>query len=189
MLKVPAALPPAEIREAIIVQQTALRSSPVQLAFVDYVRWEISAFTAECARWIADPDLTNISQVGAMSSPQFQSMIKSSVGEAISNDFQSMIYAISLAHTQQETGEKHMYTTLELQRIGSLAGERLLCFLEKMLTAQSLGKLSRNDLQVLFLMTVGTLLAIGYARPVSESPPFPPIDVSHLISYSYFAYV
>ncbi|PMD33109.1 hypothetical protein L207DRAFT_639814 [Hyaloscypha variabilis F] len=169
-------LPPQEGRQEILGQQTVLRSTPVQLGFLDHLTWEIDPFTEECARWISDPDLNNICQVGVMSSLQFQTLIKASVGEAASNDFQSMIYAISLAHTQPKTGAKHMYTALELQGIGSLGGERLLSFLEKRLTAQSLGTLSKNELQVLFLMIVGTILAIGYAQPVTESPPFPPME-------------
>jgi hypothetical protein len=170
-----------------MIQQTVLRSTPVRLGFEDHVTWEIGPFTEECARWISDPDLSNISQVGTMSSPQFQALIKASVGEAASNDFQSMVHAISLAHTLTTTAFKHMYTALELQRIGSLAGERLLSFLEKSLTAQSLGTLSKYELQVLFLMIVGTILAIGYAQPVIESPPFPPMEVS-FTNARYFNY-
>jgi len=175
-----------------MVKQTVLRSMPVQLGFDDHVTWEIGPFSEECARWISgpglsDPGLGATSQVGAMSSPQFQSLIKASVGEAASNDFQSMIYAISLAHIRTTTGMKHMYTALELQRIGSMAGERLLSFLEKRLTAQSLTSLSRSELQVLFLMIVGTILAIGHAQPVTESPPFPPMEVS-FTNARYFNY-
>ncbi|KAN0089708.1 hypothetical protein V8E51_019968 [Hyaloscypha variabilis] len=169
-------LPPRERQPGIMIQQTVLRSTPVRLGFEDRVTWEIGPFTEECARWISDPGLSNTSQVGAMSLPQFQTLIKASMGEAASNDFQSMIYTISLAHIRTTTGVKHKYTALELRRIGSLAGERLLSFLETRLTAQSLTSLSRNELQVLFLMIVGTILAIGYAQPVTESPPFPPME-------------
>jgi hypothetical protein len=55
-----------------------------------------------------------------------------------------------------------------------------LAFLEKSLKPQSLGKLSKNELQVLFLMLIGTILAVGYAQPVDEFPPFPPTEVSFL---------
>jgi len=170
-----------------MIQQTVLRSTPVRLDFEDLVTWEIGSFTEECVWWIGDPDFNNISQVVAMFSLQFQTLIKASVGEAASNDFQSMIFAILLAHFQTTTAWKRMYTALELQQIGFLAGERLLSFLEKRLTAQSLASLSRNELQVLFLMIVGTILAIRYAQPVTESPPFPPMEVS-FTNARYFNY-
>lgn len=122
--------------------------------------------------------MTGISQVGAMSSPEFQELIKPSVGDGISRDFRCMLYAISLAHTQQYSTQRHEYIVIELQTIGCLAGERCLRFLDKKLTPQSLGSLSRNELQALFLMVLGTVLAIGYAQPVAQSPPFPSPQVS-----------
>jgi AraC-like DNA-binding protein len=161
-----------------LLQLTAVGSTPVQLVFANHIKWEIAAFTENCAKWISDPEMIDISQVGAMSSPQFQKLIKPLVGDAVCRDFQTMVYSISLAHTRQRNGEKHQHTLLELQRMGSTAGERVLRFLEKKITPQSLGSLSRDELQVLFLMIVGAILAIGYAQPVAESPSFPPIEVS-----------
>ncbi|KAE9365634.1 hypothetical protein N431DRAFT_286554, partial [Stipitochalara longipes BDJ] len=176
------ALPSQETQQAIKFQPKVWILAPTEAASGDHVRWEIGAFTEECARWISGPDLTNISLVGAMSSFRFQALIKSSLGEAVSNNFQSMINAISLVHTQRRMRKKYMRPRilLALRKIGSLAGERVLCFLEKSLTAQSLGSLSRNEIQVLFLMIVGTILAIGYSQPITESPPFPPIESDEL---------
>jgi hypothetical protein len=161
-----------------MAQQIALGSTTVQLNFAAQIIWEISAFTEQSARWIGDPEMTDISQVGAMSSPQFQELIKPFLGDKISRDFQCMVYAISLAHNQQNSIHGHQYTFAELQKIGSLAGESCLRFLEKKLTPQSLANLSRNELQALFLMVVGTILAVGYAQPVGEFPSFPLDDVS-----------
>jgi hypothetical protein len=171
------ALPFPENWQAIMLQ---LGSTPVELAFADDVKWEVGAFTEGCAKWISDSEMMGISQVGAMSSSQFQDMIRPFVGDAVCKCFQGMVYTLSLAHTQQSSAETHQYTAMELQRIGSLSGEHFLAFLEKSLKPQSLGKLSKNELQVLFLMLIGTILAVGYAQPVEEFPPFPPIEVSFL---------
>jgi hypothetical protein len=157
-----------------------LGSTPVELAFADDVKWEVGALTEGCAKWISDSEMMGISQVGAISSSQFQDMIRPFVGDAVCKCFQGMVYTLSLAHTQQSSAETHQYTAMELQRIGSLSGEHFLAFLEKSLKPQSLGKLSKNELQVLFLMLIGTILAVGYAQPVEEFPPFPPIEVSFL---------
>jgi hypothetical protein len=126
--------------------------------------------------------MTGISQVGAMSSPKFEQLVKPFVGEGPSRDFRCMIYAISLARTQQNSIRNHQFTVAELQTIGSLAGERCLHFLEKKLTPQSLASLSKNELQALFLMVVGTILAIGYAQPVAESIPFPSNQVGSFLN-------
>ncbi len=157
-----------------------LGSRPVELAFANDLKWEVGAFIEGYAKWISDPEMMGISQVGAMSSPQFQDMIKPFLGDAVCNCFQGMLYTLSLAHTQQRTTEKHQYTVSELQRIGSLSGEHFLAFLEKSLKPQSLGKLSKNELQVLFLMLIGKILAVQYAQPVGDFPPFPPVEVSSL---------
>jgi hypothetical protein len=160
-----------------------LDSPSVELAFAEHVKWDVGSFAETCAKWISNPDMTGISQVGAMSSPQFQNLITPLVGDAISREFRCMVYAMSLAHTQQGATKKQQYTLLELQIMGLTAGEQFLPFLERQLSPQSLANRSRYELQVIFLMIVGTILAIGYARPTVESPPFPSIEVSFVRQY------
>lgn len=174
------ALLSSENRDSILSKKHLIVSTPFELAFADRMQWDIDPFTENCAKWINDPEVTDTSQVGAMSSIQFQDLIKPFVGDTISKEFRCMVYAISSARTQQGTAKKHQYTVLELQTLGSLAGEQLLHFLEKQLTPQSLANRSKNEQQVLFLMIIGTILAIGYAQPMVESPPFPSPDVSPL---------
>jgi hypothetical protein len=102
-----------------------------------------------------------------------------------------MIYAISLAYTQQSSNHEYQISVSDLQKIGALAGKRCLKFLDNTLTASSLAKISKdrnakNILLALFLLGFGTILAIGYAQPVNESPVLPLHEVSFVLCYLVF---
>jgi hypothetical protein len=147
------------------------------------------------AAWLNDPSSSSMSKVGSMSSPQFKALVQPYFGDEASFNFQWMISAVSLAHSQQilpprlddhssestklpersEQGNNPII--MVLQRIGAVAGHQFLIFLDKKLTPQSLATLSKEDLQALFLMIMGTILAIEYAQPMKEFPPFPPNEV------------
>jgi hypothetical protein len=79
-----------------------------------------------------------------------------------------MIYAVSRAYTQSTASGKHLLSISELLQIGSLAGHKFLRSLDKKLEAQSLNNCSRADLQALFLLVTGTILAIGYTEPAAN---------------------
>jgi len=49
-----------------------------------------------------------------------------------------------------------------------MAGHGFLRNLDEKLKAQSLKDCSRDDLQALFLLVVGTILAVGYVEPMAS---------------------
>lgn len=119
-----------------------------------------------------------------MCSPQFTALLSPLLGDEISSSSRLMIYAISLAHTQQSSNQQDQLSVFDLQRLGALAGKRCLKFVDKALNASSLAKVLKREnakevLQALFLVAFGTILAFGYARPVNESPIFPGDEVSY----------
>jgi len=75
-----------------------------------------------------------------------------------------MIYAVSLAYTQPTAPGEYLLSTPELLQVGSLAGHKFLKVLDEKLKAQSLKDCSHTDLQTLFLLVTGTILAVGYAE-------------------------
>jgi len=178
-----------------------LAATPVTLEFASQMTWEIDSFSNDIWSWLGvssyKPETrlarTSISKVGAMSSTQFRDLIQPLLGEDISTTFRLMIYAISLAHTQQsqnqnsnhEYGYGYQLSVLDLQKIGALAGKRCLRFLDDTFTATSLAKIfkdgnAKGKIQALFLLAFGTVLAIGYAKPITESPVFPVHEVSFI---------
>jgi hypothetical protein len=175
-----------------------LASTKITLKFYPQITCFLESLTKEMAAWLKDPSSSNTSKVGSLSSPQFQALVQPSrsFGDEASINFQCMISAASLAHTQQNLPHARLNDDssestklperskqgnnpiiMELQQIGAFAGHQFLIFLDKKLTPQSLATLSKEDLQALFLIIMGTILAIGYAQPMKEFPPFPPKEV------------
>ena len=76
-----------------------------------------------------------------------------------------MVYAITLAHNQLAALDGHRVAIPELLLIGSIAGHEFLASLDKLLKPQQLKNCTKNHLQSLFLMVLGTILAAGYTRP------------------------
>ncbi len=76
-----------------------------------------------------------------------------------------MIYAISLAYTQKGATDSRPLSISELTQIGSIAGHEFLEFLDEKLKPQSLKNCSKADLHALFLLIIGTILAVGYIEP------------------------
>jgi hypothetical protein len=180
-----AAIPTGISQHTIKSLETVLAETPVTLEFASQMTWEIDSFTSDIFEWLGSGEAASTSKVGAMSSPQFQDLIKPLVGHDISFTFRLMIYAISLARTQQCSDTKYQLSTPDLQKIGALAGKRCLKYFNNTLTASSLAKIIKDrefkkKLQALFLLAFGAILAIGYAEPASESPSFATDEVSDL---------
>lgn len=66
---------------------------------------------------------------------------------------------------------------LELQQIGAIAGQKILSALDYKLRPQNLAKSSKQDLEALFLVVFGTILAVGYTAPTMNYPAFPSTQV------------
>jgi hypothetical protein len=155
--------------------EAVLAATPVTLEFSSQMTWEIDSFSNDILTWLKSREPATTNKVGAMSSPQFQDLIKPLVGNDISTSFRLMIYAISLAHTQQSSDHEYQLSRADLQKIGAFAGKRCLKFLDNTLTASSLAKLfkdrnTKKVLQALFLRAFGAILSIVYAQPITESP-------------------
>jgi hypothetical protein len=166
--------------------ERVLAATPVALEFSSQMTWEIDSFSNDVLTWLNSREPASTSKVGAMSSPHFQDLIKPFVGNDISTSFRLMIYAISIAYTQQSSNHEYQLSIADLQKIGAVAGKRCLSFLDNTLAASSLARISKDrnakkTLQALFLLAFGTILAIGYAQPVAESPVFPGTEVSLIL--------
>jgi len=155
-------------RGLILEKAKDLASVKIILDFASQITWDLEVLVDDVVDWLNDLSISYTSKVGTLSSHQFLELVKPSVGENISTDFQQMIYAVSLAYTQPTASGKHPLSISELLQVGSLAGYKFLKSLDKKLEAQSLNDCSRADLQALFLLVTGTILAIGYTEPAAN---------------------
>lgn len=184
-------IPPPGQRGLILKTAIDLALSDITLDFASQITWDLEFLVNDVIDWLNDSSFSSTSKVGTLSSPQFLELVKPSVDENISTDYQRMIYAVSLAYA---TPDGHPLDISKLLQVGSLAGHKFLKFLDKKLEAQSLNNCSRVDLQTLFLLVIGTIIAICYTEPaVNEashrnvSPPTSIKNDRHLIYHSAFS--
>jgi hypothetical protein len=145
-----------------------LAMATISLEFSTLVTWNLGRLVDDVVNWLNNPMLSETSKVGILSSPQFLDLVKPSV-EDVTTDFHCMIYAISLAYTQPTAPDRHHLNIPELLQIGSMAGHQFLKSLDKRLKPQHLKDCSKDELQSLFLLVIGTILAVGYTDPSAFS--------------------
>jgi hypothetical protein len=144
-------------------EKLALRS--ISLSFSSLITWDLSNVALEFVEWLNQPQLPTASYVGFMSSPEFLKLLEPHVGVEIAISFQRMVCAECIAYTQPVSGEKQHLSVSELQQIGAVAGYHVLNFLDRKVRPEFLRASSKATLEAVFLMLVGTILAIGYSRP------------------------
>jgi hypothetical protein len=175
-------LPPLGERGIIIANTENLATTSITLSFESCVSWTLETLTADIIAWLnADHDSTT-SKVGILSSPNFAFLVRPAVGPQACLSFQRMLYAQSLAYTQTLASYPDCLSVTELQQVAALAGHSFLLGLDKRFTPDQLGKCSGGELRALFLVTFGTILAVGYASPEADSPEFPLYNVRNLPS-------
>ena len=118
--------------------------------------------------WLNSPQPSTTSKVGILSSPLFLDLLKSSTELDSRLNFQRMIYAASLAYNQSTAPGNHTLCVSELHQISSIAGQDILRLLDQKLRPDSLRSSTSETLQSLFLLLFGTILAVGYVRPIDN---------------------
>jgi hypothetical protein len=131
-------------RHPIQLLERVLAATPVTPQFSCQMTWEVDSFNNDILMWLNSSEAASTSKVGAMSSPHFQDLIKPFVGNDISTSFRLMIYAISVAYTQQNSNHEYQLSIADLQKIGAVAGKRCLSFLDNALAPSSLARIIKD---------------------------------------------
>jgi hypothetical protein len=173
------AIPPPELRHIINQKTNGLASAPLSLEYAAQIKWDLPSLCCDMVNWLNNPQISAISKVGTLSAPQFLDLVTPHLEENVISDFQRMLYTESLSYIEPVAPEKrHLRLKVnELQQIGALSGHNCLEYLDRKLKPQSLALCSLDALRALFLLLVGTSLAVGYAKPTMEHPPFPSYEV------------
>jgi hypothetical protein len=158
-------IPPPHALGSVLENTGKLALRTITLNFRSQITWNLPALVLELVEWLNTPQLSTTSKVGLLSYPSFLDLVEPYVGAEISISFQRMLYAESLAYTQPTSDEKHHLSVPELQQIGAVAGHNVLTFLDLKLKSDSLRSASKHDLEAMFLLLVGTILAVGYSNP------------------------
>ena len=172
------ALPSPSQRPTTLYQSQVVMDTQITLSFASDVVWDLGSLSSGIVDWLKGSQELETSKVGTLSSPNFAELIRAFVGPRFSSDFRQMMYATSLANNQRNYQWHDEIGFQELQHIGALAGNNILAELDRGLCPQKLTRYSKHELESLFLVIFGTILAVGYAYPTGTTPIFPPQDVS-----------
>ncbi|KAI9778066.1 MAG: hypothetical protein M1839_008370, partial [Geoglossum umbratile] len=124
--------------------------------------WEIESMSAYIARWfITDLEPLGVSVVGIMSSAKFCSVLSQFANPSLTNAFRRLICATSILTIEEQP---FGYQSIEEGSIKLIAREGTLVLrsLEAMLEPKALSQASQRKLGTIFIILVGTLIAIGY---------------------------
>ncbi|KAN0122932.1 hypothetical protein V8E51_001258 [Hyaloscypha variabilis] len=165
-------LPPQRKTEAVLGKAKDLISASIELNFPLDFEWNLDSLSQHVSSWLGNPAKSPTSKVGILCSTSFQRLIQAQVGSDLSHAFQQMLLASTTAYNQERDAETSQFSDEELQQITSVAGEYVLASLERRLTPAELekntGRLEYS--QALFLILLGTILAVGYMQPVQDQP-------------------
>jgi hypothetical protein len=161
-------IPPENIRHSVLNKTKMLAFGSIVLESASEITWDLSTIVDDVAAWLNNTKVSPSSKVGILSSPNFMELIKPCVGHDTMLSFQRMLYSQSLAYLRLATEDKYRINVLELRQIGAITGQGFLKFLDSKLRPQSLASCAKEEIQTLYLLVIGTVLAVGYSSSVAE---------------------
>ena len=140
-----------------------LAQERTELHFKEVVHWDVSALCTDFATWMtadnAQPAAT--SRVGVLSSMQCQRLLCRYLDDDLCIHLPLLVRTSSLLYNRQDSPHP-CYTNEHLSSARSLLGNELLKNLETALKPTSLSKNSKQQLEVLFMVVFGTIIAVVY---------------------------
>ncbi|KAK0668191.1 hypothetical protein QBC41DRAFT_126887 [Cercophora samala] len=160
--------------ENLMLKMGALLGRIAQPA--EFANLDEPSFNQKITRWLLDeaytlPELQGGSMVAGMCANLLGLSFISEDGntkeekdlDELTHDFRRFLMAASMRHSNFESKLAGMITKEEAWTTGRISGSRMLLALDRILTPQYLGKLSRESCQVLFLVVLGAVLGVAYS--------------------------
>ena len=145
----------------------------MKLAFESEVLWDLDAMVSEFAGWMSHKHAlpASTSRVGILSSAKFTQLVCPITDEDLTRTFRLLVESSSVLYNydgQLDIYWKDYYTD-DLESIRSFAGTSVLRHLERILSNIALAEASLKEMKALFLILFGTIVAVGYSRPVGHN--------------------
>ena len=103
---------------------------------------------------------------------KFTSLVRHIANQDLTRTFKILVESSSVLYNydgQLDIQWKDYYKD-DLESVRSFAGTSVLRELERILSNTALAETSLNDLKARFLILFGTIIAVGYSRPVGHNP-------------------
>ena len=142
-----------------------------QLAFKTRMQWNIDSISTSFVEWMNDGDvsLNSMSRVGLLTSYKFQAIVSDLLGEDLSRSFRLLLETSSIFYSHDGETQFLGYSHTQLRCIQNAAGTRVLRMLQSALSKSVLAQCHLGKLKALFLILIGTIIAVGYSDSQSFS--------------------
>lgn len=155
---------------AILQVNNNILFDDVKHTFDSEVKWDLESIVFNCADWIlherVNPEMN--SRVWIFSSLKAELLLSAFVHNNLSKALRVLVKTSSILHNWGMHAECSHYSSSDLWRIRSFAGSQVLRGLKTALKNTSLAKASIDVLKALFLVLLGTIIAVGYSTLVSH---------------------
>jgi hypothetical protein len=153
----------------LLIRTTYLESSDIHLEF-EVVGTTLESLVETARVWLTKTDDNSMSMVGLLSSNRFSDLAESFLGKSFVTDLRMFLYANSLAHVRQIPDTEDLdHSTYEIRVNAAYRGRKILNHLDWILSPQSQGRASRDELRATFLGVLLTTLGVGYSAPLRDS--------------------
>ena len=155
----------------------------VQLGFVPESYWNLDVIAQDFAQWMSNQQLTpaSTSRVGILSSFNLTWLLSISIPGDLSQNFRLFVESSSALYNrgfhQQYAAAPYNhgfqqeyagYNLVDLWRIRSYAGNKVLDVLQGVLNNNALSHASLPKLKALFLILFGTIVSVGYSGQLTQ---------------------
>ena len=143
----------------------------VQLDFHSEFYWDLDTITRDFAQWMSNQQLTptSTSRVGILSSFNLTRLLSTFVSGDMSQNFRLFVETSSALYNRGFQQEYAGYNPIDLWRIRSFAGNKVLERLQRVLNNNALSRASLFELKALFLILFGTIVSVGYSGQLTLS--------------------
>ena len=140
-----------------------LAQDRTELRFKEVVHWDVDALCTDFATWMTADTTQPVatSRVGLLSSMQCQKLLFGYLNDDLCKYLPLLVRTSSLLYNRQDSPHP-CYTYEQLSSARSLLGNELLINLETALKPIALSKKSKQQLEALFLVVLGTIIAVVY---------------------------
>ena len=143
----------------------------INLDFETLVPWSLGGLTKDFSDWIQqDQEISEISKTGVLSSPRFQKLLARTIGEELSHSLALLVCITSIIFNKGQHTSYIRFPSKDLRIIRARAAKGVLQHLEKALKPAALEKAARSraQLEALFMLVFGTIIAAGYFQEWKE---------------------
>lgn len=143
------------------------------LAFDSGVWWDLDGLAFESAHWMscqrAGP--ASPSRLGILSTSRLELLLDNLVDRSLTRAYKLLVESSSVLCNYEGDTDMHWksYTTTALLGLRSYAGTLVLQHLEGILSRSNLAMASLRELKALFLILFGTVVAVGYWKPIVQA--------------------